>query len=152
MFILGDVEMDCVLEDVEDLFNMLVYNELYQMFFVLIVYYVFLFLCGIMGSKYMESLFYNYDFIWNFCCSYDVQLFYLICEDIRVFEEEEDGEEIGDYVVGGIEILVVDGGVEELFFFVKDDKEVGRVKKRFRFLVWKIGRKFFKIKDVLIIL
>lgn len=77
------------------------------MFFVVIVYYVFVFLCGIMGSKYMEIFLYNYDFIWNLCCSYDVQLFYFICEDIRVFEDEEDGEENGDYLVG-VEVFEVD--------------------------------------------
>lgn len=144
----GDVETDRVPEDVEDLSNTPAYNELYQTFSASIAHHAFLPLCGIMGSKYMESSLHNHDLIWNLCCSYDVQLSHPTCEDTRASEEEEDGEETGDHVVGGIETLVVDGGAEELSPSVKDDKEAGRAKKRSRPPVWKIGRKFSKTKDV----
>lgn len=142
-------------ENMEDLSNTPAYNELYQTFSAAIAHHAFLPLCGIMGSKYMESALRNHDQIWNLCCTFDAQLSHPACEDTRVSEEEEDGEEIGDHSVmtEAVEVDVgagnntqgLDTGATGSSRAVK---ETEKLTKRSKPPVWKISRKFSKTKDV----
>ena len=142
----------------DDLYNSPAYNELYQTFSAAIAHHAFVPLCGIMGSKYMESSLHNHDLIWNLCCSYDVQLSHPTCDgDTRASENEEDGEENGDQVEG-VGIVEVDAGVsvshgldgeaEDRTRDKKSGKEGGKFMKRPRPPSWLTGRKFSKTKDV----
>lgn len=154
--ILGADEKDTFAGNTEDLYNSPAYNELYETFSAAIAHHAFVPLCGIMGSKYMESSLHNHDLIWNLCCSHDAQLSHPTCEDTRASEDEEDGEETGENT-GGAGTLEVDSGVsvshgletgtEERARDKKGSKEGGKFKKP-KPPMWLIGKKFSKTKDV----
>ena len=156
-FITGADEKDSFMENSEDLYNTPVYNELYQTFSAAIAHHAFVPLCGIMGSKYMETALHNHDLIWNLCCSYDAQLSHPTCEDTRASEDEEDREETGDHSGGAGTVEVdsgagnshgLDTGAEERARDKKDGKDGGKFKKRHMPPMWLIGRKLSKTKDV----
>ena len=104
----------------------------------------------------MEHSLHNHDLIWNLCCSHDMQLSHPICEDTRVSEDEDYGEETRDNM-GGAGTLEVDSGVgapyggesgaDERTRGKKDGKEGGTFKKRHKPPMWHIGKKFSKTKD-----
>lgn len=147
------VEETLLTENMEDLSNTPAYNELYQTFSAAIAHHAFLPLCGIMGSKYMEGALLNHDLIWNLCCTYDAQLSHPTCEDTRVSEEEEDGEESGDNLVMTEAVDVAAGnntqGLETgATGSSRAVKETPKLSKRSKPPVWKISRKFSKPKDV----
>ena len=146
------VEETLSTENMEDLSNAPAYNELYQTFSAAIAHHAFLPLCGIMGSKYMEGALLNHDLIWNLCCTYDAQLSHPACEDTRVSEEEEDGEESADHLVmteamdaaAGSNTQGLDTGETGSSRAVK---ETQTLRKRSKPPVWRISRKFSKTKD-----
>lgn len=141
----------------EDLYNTPVYEELCQTFNAAIAHHAFVPLCGIMGSKYMETSLHNHDLIWNLCCSHDVQLSHPTCEETRASEDEEDEEENGRHTVnvGGSEFdsEAVDGsrGVDnspEEHEEKKGSKKREKVKKTPKPPMWFIGKRLSKTKDV----
>lgn len=152
----GVVEKDGAKEPQEDLYNTPVYEELCQTFSAAIAHHAFVPLCGIMGSKYMETSLHNHDLIWNLCCSHDAQLSNPSCEDTRASEEEEDGEENGNHTIGaGVSEVdsVAEGGshgldstAEERTQYKKGGK--GKIRKMPKPPMWLIGRKISKAKDV----
>ena len=101
----------------------------------------------------MEGALLNHDLIWNLCCTYDAQLSHPTCEDTRVSEEEEDGEESGDNLVMTEAVDVAAGnntqGLETgATGSSRAVKETQKLSKRSKPPVWKISRKFSKPKDV----
>lgn len=151
-YISGIDEKDNFPEKAEDLYNTPAYNELYETFNAAIAHHAFVPLCGIMGSKYMETALHNHDLIWNLCCSHDVQLSHPTCEDVRASEEEENGEETVDNM-GGEGTLEVDSAVSGNRGLDGEADERVRGKKKFgkrpKPPMWRIGRKLSaKTKDV----
>ena len=61
-------------EEMEAFYKTSYYQELCQTFSAAMAHNAFVPLCGIMGSKYIESALYNHDLIWNLCCKYDPHL------------------------------------------------------------------------------
>lgn len=156
--------MSAVLENVDDkategdLYNSPVYEELCHTFNPAIAHHAFVPLCGIMGSKYMETSLINHDLIWNLCCSFDAQLSHPTCEENRASENEEDEEENenhgGNIGISEFDSETVDGsrGVdnppEEQFPDKKGSKKSEKVKKMPKPPIWFIGKRLSKTKDV----
>ena len=151
-------ENDGANETQEDLYNTPVYEELCQTFSAAIAHHAFVPLCGIMGSKYMESSLHNHDHIWNLCCSHDVQLSHPTCEDTRASEDEEDGEENGNHTAD-VEVSEVDSapgvgsrGLDNTSDERIQEKKGGKVgrktRKRSKPPMWFMGRRLSKAKDV----
>lgn len=151
-------ENDGANETQEDLYNTPVYEELCRTFSAAIAHHAFVPLCGIMGSKYMETSLHNHDLIWNLCCSHDAQLSHPTCEDTRASEDEEDGEENGDHSAG-VEVSEVDSvpgvgsrGLDNTTDERIQDKKGGKAGRKIRIKpkppMWFIGRKLSKAKDV----
>ena len=142
-------ENGSVNETQEDLYNTPVYEELCQTFSAAIAHHAFVPLCGLMGSKYMESSLLNHDLIWNLCCSHDVQLSHPTCEDTRASEDEEDGEENG---IEGSEVdsapAVGSRGLDNAADERIQEKKGRKFRKRPKPPMWFIGRKLSKAKDV----
>ena len=141
-----------------DLYNSPVYEELCHTFNPAIAHHAFVPLCGIMGSKYMETSLINHDLIWNLCCSFDAQLSHPTCEENRASENEEDEEENenhgGNIGISEFDSETVDGsrGVdnppEEQFPDKKGSKKSEKVKKMPKPPIWFIGKRLSKTKDV----
>ena len=151
-------ENDGANETREELYNSPVYEELCQTFSAAIAHHAFVPLCGIMGSKYMESSLHNHDLIWNLCCSHDVQLSHPTCEDTRASEDEEDGEENGNHPAGvevsevdsapGVGSRGLDNTTDERIQEKKGGKEGRKFRKKPKPPSWFIGRRLSKAKDV----
>lgn len=151
-------ENDGANETQDDLYNTPVYEELCQTFSAAIAHHAFVPLCGIMGSKYMESSLHNHDLIWNLCCSHDVQLSHPTCEDTRASEDEEEGEENGNHMAGvevsevdsspGVGSRGLDNTADERIQEKKGGKEGGKIRKKPKPPMWFIGRRLSKAKDV----
>lgn len=150
-------ENDGANETQEDLYNAPVYEELCQTFSAAIAHHAFVPLCGIMGSKYMETSLHNHDLIWNLCCSHDVQLSHPTCEDTRASEDEEDGEENDNHTTG-VEVSEVDSapgvgsrGLDKTTDERIQEKKGGKEGRKIRIKpkpMWLIGRRLSKAKDV----